>query len=142
MRVKKEEAFQLKNKGSIRVKRPINIALDLSWANGKDVVVYDVRNQTPFVSYYIVASAENDKRLSALLSKSKESVYDNYFEVEHVEGKNNSQWILVDCKEIVIQLFTAKERERMQYDQLYKDCPHKIVVAEEEPKYRKKKRRI
>lgn len=138
--MKKEEKFELKNKGSIKVKRPIHIALDLSWANGKDVVVYDVRNQTPFVCYYIVASADNDKRLNSLLAQSKESAFNNYFSVEHVEGKNNSQWILVDCKDIVIQLFTTKERERVQFDQLYKDCPHKIVIAEEEPVYRKRKK--
>lgn len=139
---KKENKFKLENKGTIRSQRAIHIASDLSWNYGEDVVIYDVRNNSPFVSYYIVASASSDRRLKALLAACKDSIYDNYKEVDHVEGRNDSKWILVDCKDVVVQLFTREERDRVQFDSLYKDVPHKIVVAKEEPIYRRKKKEI
>lgn len=133
-----KKSLIIKNKGTIEAKRPINVALDLSWDNGDDVIVYDVRDRTPYVSYYIVASASNDRRLQALTATAKTSLYDNYHDVDHIEGKNDSKWILIDAKDIVVQLFTKEERGRVRFDELYLDCPHKIVKALKEPKYRKR----
>jgi ribosome-associated protein len=133
-----KKSLIIKNKGTIEAKRPINVALDLSWDNGDDVIVYDVRDRTPYVSYYIVASASNDRRLQALTATAQTSLYDNYHDVDHIEGKNDSKWILIDAKDIVVQLFTKEERGRVRFDELYLDCPHKIVKALKEPKYRKR----
>ena len=132
--------FHLQNKGTIKALRPIHIAEELSWNYGDDVVVYDVRNNTPFVSYYIVSSASNDHRLKALLETAKDALYANYKDLKHVEGKNESQWILLDAGDVVVQLFTKDERKRVAFDELYQNVPHKIVKASAEPNYRKRKK--
>lgn len=137
---KTTQKFVLKDKGSITLQRPIHIAQELSWNYGEDVVIYDVRNSSPFVSFYIVATAANDRRLRALEDTAREALYSNYKTIDHTEGNNKSEWILLDAKDVVIQLFTKKERERVGFDVLYQNVPHKIVVAKEEPVYRKKKR--
>ena len=134
-----KKTLVIRNKGRITAVRPINIANDLSWNYGEDVIVYNARDKTPYVSYYIVASASNDRRLQALESTAKQSLYDNYHEIDHVEGKNDSKWILIDAKDIVIQLFTKEERNRVRFDELYLNNPHKVVKALKEPKYRKRK---
>ncbi len=136
------QKFVLADKGSITNKRPLHIAEDLSYNFGEDVVVYDVRNNSPFVSFYVVASAKNETRLRALVQSAKDAIYDNYHEVDHVEGRNDSNWILIDCKDIVVQLFAKEERERVGFDQLYKDVPHKIVKVSEEPVYRRRKKQV
>lgn len=133
---------EYKDKGSIRALRPLHIAQDLSYNWGEDVIVYDVRNQSPFVSYYVVASASNDRRLKALMATAKDSLWDNYKEIDHVEGRNDSNWILIDAKDIVVQLFTKEERSRVQFDSLYMECPHKLVVQKEEPDYKRRKRPV
>ncbi len=129
-----------KDRGRITARRPIYIASDLSWNYAEDVVVYDVRSKTPYVSYYIVCSAQTERRLENLVKTAEESLYDNYRELDHVEGKNGSRWILVDAKDIVIQLFTREERVRVDFDSLYQDCPHKCIEVDKEPVYRKRKR--
>ncbi len=136
------QKFELTDKGSITNKRPLHMAEDLSYNFGEDVVVYDVRNNSPFVSFYVVASAKNETRLRALVQSAKDTIYDNYHEVDHVEGRNDSNWILIDCKDIVVQLFSKEERERVGFDQLYKDVPHKIVKVTEEPVYRRRKKQV
>lgn len=128
------------DKGTIRSQKAKHIAMDLSYNYGEDVVIYDVRNNSPFVSYYIVCSASNERRMRSLLQVARESVYDNYKVVDHVEGKNDSKWLLIDSKDIVIHLFTKDERERVSFDTLYKDVPHKTIVQTEEPVYRRKKK--
>ncbi len=136
--IKKERIFQ--NKGRIAAVRPIHVAEDLSWNYGTDVIVYDVRKKTPYVSYYIVASAQNDRRLRALVSAADESLYDNFYDLDHKEGRNDSNWILLDAKQVVVQLFTEEMRKEVDFDALYEDCPHVIVEAKTEPKYRKRAR--
>lgn len=141
VRAKKEE-FTLKNKGSIRSARMIHIAEDLSWNYGEDVVIYDVRESTPFVSYYIVATASNERRLRALINAAEDALYDNYKDIDHKEGNKTSEWFLIDAKDVVIHLFTSKERERVDIDRLYEKHPHKIVKAEKEPEYRRRKKPV
>ncbi|GEM_PF-462660 len=131
----------IKNKGRITSRRVVHIAEDLSWNYGSDVVVYDVRSKSPFVSYFVVCSAANKERLKALNNAARETLYDNYKTIDHTEGKNDSQWILIDAKDVVVHLFTKEEREHFALDERYQDCPHKVVRAKKEPVYRKKKRR-
>ena len=128
------------DKGTITSQRALHVAEELSYNYGSDVIVYDVHNRTPYVSYYIVASAENDRRLQALQATAKDALYANYKEIDHTEGRNDSKWILIDAKDFVIQLFTKEERRRVDFDSLYMDCPHKLVIQKEEPQYRKRKR--
>lgn len=130
----------ISNKGRITSQRALHIAEDLSWNYGSDVVVYDVREKSPFVSYFVVCSAVNKERLKALYNAARETLYDNYKAIDHTEGRNDSQWILIDAKDIVIHLFTKDEREHFALDERYLDCPHKVVKALKEPVYRKKKR--
>ena len=44
----------ISNKGRITSQRALHIAEDLSWNYGSDVVVYDVREKSPFVSYFVL----------------------------------------------------------------------------------------
>jgi ribosome-associated protein len=127
------------NLGTIRDLKPIHVAQELSFGFGDDVVIYDVRERTPFVSFYIVATAANDKRLKALTATGEQALYDSFEDVDHVEGRNDSQWILIDAHDIVLQLFTKEERKRVDLDSLYRNCPHKTVVQESKPVYRKRK---
>ena len=136
----RNEPVKIERRGYIASKRARHIAEDLSWNFGEDVCILDVRNKSPYVSYYIVASASNDRRLQALKSAAEESIYDNYLELHHVEGRNGSTWILLDAGQFVIQLFTKSMRNEVNFDGLYKDCPCLPVNAEKEPVYRKKKR--
>ncbi len=139
-RTPKFQIKDIKNKGRITSARALHIAEDLSWNYGSDVVVYDVREKSPFVSYFIVCSAVNKERLKALSNAARETLYDNYKTIDHTEGRNDSQWILIDAKDVVVHLFTKEERDHFALDERYQDCPHKIVKATKEPVYRKKKR--
>lgn len=136
----KTETFKLEDKGTITEDKPLHIALDLSWWIASDVVIYDVREVSPFVSYYIVASVNNLTRLESLKSYAEDSLYDNYCDIDHIEGKRDSDWILIDAKDIVLQLFTTESRNKVKFDELYKDVPHQIIVAKEEPKYERREK--
>lgn len=83
----------------------------LESVNLKDIVVYDMREKSPFFDFLIISSATSDRQLNAAVSHIQKDLSDNGHEVANVEGKNSNSWILVDCKDIVVNVFTKEERE-------------------------------
>lgn len=126
---KKEKISTISNitsVGKIDDENVVKVAKYLVNNFGLDVIVYDVQNKTPFVSYYLVASSKSEFRLKKLIQDAKEGLEKNNFIIDHVEGKNKSKWVLIDAKDLVVQLFTKDEREHVKFDDLYLDCNHVV----------------
>ena len=140
LKTEEKVSLNIEDKGVIDDQKMINIASDLSYNHGDDVIIYDVREKSPFLSYYIVVSYSNESRLKKGVSVAEESLYNNNIVIDHKEGKNKSRWILIDGKEVVLQLFLKDERKRIDFDSLYLDCPHKVIVSEKEINYEKREK--
>lgn len=140
LKTEEKVSLNIEDKGVIDDQKMINIASDLSYNHGDDVIIYDVREKSPFLSYYIVVSYSNESRLKKGVSVAEESLYNNNIVIDHKEGKNKSRWILIDGKEVVLQLFLKDERKRIDFDSLYLDSPHKVIVSEKEINYEKREK--
>ena len=140
LKTEEKVSLNIEDKGVIDDQKMINIASDLSYNHGDDVIIYDVREKSPFLSYYIVVSYSNESRLKKGVSVAEESLYNNNIDIDHKEGKNKSRWILIDGKEVVLQLFLKDERKRIDFDSLYLDSPHKVIVSEKEINYEKREK--
>ena len=140
LKTEEKVSLNIEDKGVIDDQKMINIASDLSYNHGDDVIIYDVREKSPFLSYYIVVSYSNESRLKKGVSVAEESLYNNNIVIDHKEGKNKSRWILIDGKEVVLQLFLKDERKRIDFDSLYLESPHKVIVSEKEINYEKREK--
>lgn len=76
-----------------------------------DIVVYDMREKSPFFDYFIVSSSTSERQLNATLQHVSKNLVSNNYDAPNVEGKNSNSWILIDCKDIVVNVFTKEERE-------------------------------
>ena len=89
----------------------IKIVLDaLDSVNLSDIVVYDMREKSPFFDYLTIASATSDRQLNATVSYIQKGLQEHGYQAANVEGKNSNSWILVDCKDIIVNIFTKDER--------------------------------
>ena len=89
----------------------IKIVLDaLDGVNLSDIVVYDMRDKSPFFDYVAIASATSDRQLSAVASHIQKGLKERGYASANVEGKNSNSWILVDCGDIIVNIFTKDER--------------------------------
>ena len=140
LKTEEKVSLNIEDKGVIDDQKMINIASDLSYNHGDDVIIYDVREKSPFLSYYIVVSYSNESTLKKGASAAEESLYNNNIVIDHNEGTKKSRWILIDGKEVVLQLFLKDERKRIDFDSLYLDCPHKVIVSEKEIDYEKREK--
>jgi len=79
--------------------------------NLSDIEIYDMREKSPFFDYLIISSANSDRQLQAAINHVQKDLLENKFDLARVEGKNSNSWILIDAKDIIINVFTKEERE-------------------------------
>ena len=95
--------------------------------NGFDIYVYDMLNRSPFYDKMIIASVDSLRQANAVVSYIEEFFKDTNFKIRNVEGGNTS-WVLIDCYDIILSVFTKEEREHFSIDKIYMDYPK--VIAE------------
>jgi ribosome-associated protein len=79
--------------------------------NLSDIEIYDMREKSPFFDYLIISSASSDRQLQAAINHIQKDLDENDYPMARVEGKNSNSWILIDAKDIIINVFTKEERE-------------------------------
>jgi ribosome-associated protein len=99
------------------MKLPAAIQLAARAALGKkasEVVVLDLRKQSAFTDYFLLASGTNQKQLLAIADAVEEILRAERLRPSHVEGYPRQEWILMDYSSFVVHVFTA--RMRVFYD--------------------------
>ena len=80
-----------------------------------NICLYDLENTNPFYNYVFVSTASNKRQLQAALRYIDEAK----IEYRHVEGKDSESWILIDCDDVIINVFSKDGRELYDIDSLY-----------------------
>ncbi len=84
----------------------------------ENVETIDVSEKTPFANYYILATANNARHLGALKEIVEEELEKNKIAINHIEGKAQSGWILIDAYHLIINIFSQEERDRLNISEL------------------------
>ena len=88
-----------------------------------ELLVIDFRSHSPFVDYFVIGTARNQRMAKAILENVEEKVLENGFEIKHSYINNESKWLLLDLGEIVCHVFYDGEREVYNLEGLWKDLP-------------------
>jgi len=79
--------------------------------NAFDILVFDTQTKSPFFDYFIISSVTSDRQLQAAISHINQDLTENKLPHPVVEGRNSKSWVLIDCKDIIVNIFTREERE-------------------------------
>ena len=105
------------------------IANLLSDKKALDIIILDVRGMTSYADYFVVASGESDRQVSAMaehvLGKLKES--EGLRPIGH-EGMETGQWVLLDFGEVVAHLFFSEMRAHYDLEGLWADAAREKVA--------------
>ena len=86
---------------------------------GDDIVTMNIEEKSPFWSYAVIATMRNCKMASSIVDEIQKNFALINEEVRRVDGVNtSSSWVLVDCYDIVVHIFTPEERSRVNLDEL------------------------
>ena len=94
-----------------------------------DIQLIDISEISVIADYFVIASAANTNQLQAMMDAAEEDLYKAGFHCAQKEGNNNSSWILMDYKDIIIHLFSKEDRFFYDLERFWQDG--KIIAPED-----------
>jgi ribosome-associated protein len=89
---------------------------------GRDITIIDIGAKAAFADYMIIASGGTERQVKALCDEVEDKLAENGVFVKHIEGKNDSGWILMDYGDIIVNLLTVDLREKYNIEKVWADC--------------------
>ena len=97
-----------------------SICLDaLDEMKAKNILSLDIRDISNFADWFIIATASSSRNAKAISNKIIEEVKLNKVHVIGVEGQEDSEWVLIDCGDIVINVMQQEAREFYDLESLW-----------------------
>ena len=87
-----------------------------------DIMIYNMRGHSPFYDEMILCSVDVERQATAAINYIEEETSKFGFKVRNVEGANTT-WVLIDCFDIVVSIFTKEERQHFALEKLYLEFP-------------------
>ena len=109
--------------------RSLELALTAAQAaadkKADDIAIIDVSEQIVITDAFVIASAPNERQVSAIVDAIEEALLALPEKAKPVrrEGERSGRWVLLDYVDIVVHVQHAEEREFYALDKLWKDCP-------------------
>lgn len=93
----------------------------LSNKKGQDVVIIDIAQKSSFADYLVVASGGSERQVAALASEVEDQLAKDGVIAKNVEGKSPSGWVLLDYGDVIVNIFSAEQRERYNIEKIWGD---------------------
>ncbi len=107
-----------------------NIVEGMQEKKAKEIVCIDLRNiKNSVADFFIVCHADSKTHIEAIAKSIEEYVYKKQGEEPlHIEGKTNSEWILMDYFNVVAHIFKQEQRQYYGIERLWADAEiHRIA---------------
>ena len=86
---------------------------------GQDILVLDVRKLTSMCDSMIIASAQSTRQVKALADNVRDRLKEAGASIIGVEGEQSSEWVLVDCGDIVVHVMQPAVRAHYKLEELW-----------------------
>ena len=105
----------------------INI-LDLNKA--QDIVTIDLKHKSSMADYMIIASGTSSRHLQSLSEQVLEKLKDNGIKNSKIEGKESSEWKLVDGIDLIIHIFHPEKRKFYELEKIWSELipKEKVII--------------
>ena len=90
---------------------------------GLDIVAFDVSEQLAITDVFLIASANNERQVSAIVDGVEETLLTHKLKPTRREGDRENRWVLLDYLDFVVHVQHTEERTLYNLERLWKDCP-------------------
>ena len=85
----------------------------------QNIQVLDIRDISDFADWFIIATASSSRNAKAIANKLIESIKLHQKNLVGIEGEDESEWILVDCGDVVVNIMQKETREFYNLESLW-----------------------
>lgn len=94
----------------------------LSNKKAVNIMVIDVREKSSFADYLVLATGGSIRQLNALVDEVEDKIAKYDLMPRAIEGKQNSEWLLMDYVDVVVNVLTEDSREKYNIEKVWGDC--------------------
>lgn len=100
-----------------------NIVEALKEKKGKQIVTIDLREiHNSICDHFIICHGESTTQVGALTESVEKKLKENFdIRAHHIEGLQNSQWVLLDYYDILVHIFIEDRRKFYNLEDLWAD---------------------
>lgn len=91
-----------------------------------DILLLDIREVTTIADYFVICSGNNPRQIQAIADAIDEELGKKGARLFHREGGADTGWMLLDFSDVIIHIFSPKEREYYRIEHLWSEA--KTVV--------------
>ena len=102
--------------------------LDLNKA--EDIVTIDLKGKSSMADYMIIASGTSSRHLQSLSEQVLEKLKDNGIKNSKIEGKESSEWKLVDGIDLIVHIFHPEKRKFYELEKIWSELipKEKVII--------------
>ena len=110
------------------LKKIIINTLDINKA--LDIVSIDLKDKSSMADYMIIASGTSSRHIQSLSEQVLNKLKDNGIKESKIEGKDSSEWKLVDGIDLVIHIFHPEKRKFYELEKMWAELipKEKLII--------------
>ena len=114
----------MKNKDTEQEEQLLNVIIEtIKSKKGKEIVSIDLtKTNNSVCDYFVICHGDSTTQVGAIADEiRKKTKEDLKISVDHVEGQQNSLWVLMDFSGIVVHIFLKEQRSFYHLEDLWAD---------------------
>jgi|TARA_B110000438_G_scaffold140748_1_gene135889 ribosome-associated protein len=102
--------------------------LDLNKA--QNIVTIDLKDKSSMADYMIIASGTSSRHIQSLSEQVLEKLKDNGVKNSKIEGKESSEWKLVDGIDLIVHIFHPEKRKFYELEKIWSELipKEKLII--------------
>jgi ribosome-associated protein len=102
--------------------------LDLNKA--QDIVTIDLKDKSSMADYMIIASGTSSRHIQSLSEQVLEKLKDSGIKNSKIEGKESTEWKLVDGIDLIVHIFHPEKRKFYELEKIWSELipKEKVII--------------
>ena len=89
----------------------------------EDVAVLDLRGLCGITDFFLICSGNSRRQVGAIAESIGTRLRENHVRPDHLEGKGEAEWVLMDYLDFVVHVFTRERRSFYALERIWSDAP-------------------
>ena len=96
----------------------------------QNIVSIDLKDKSSMADFMIIASGTSSRHIQALSEQVLEKLKDNGVKESKIEGKESSEWKLVDGIDLIVHIFHPEKRKFYELEKMWSELipKEKLII--------------
>ena len=110
------------------LKKTVVKTLDINKA--QDIITIDLKDKSSMADYMIIASGTSSRHIQSLSEQVLEKLKDSGIKDSKIEGKDSTEWKLVDGVDLIVHIFHPEKRKFYELEKMWSELipKEKLII--------------